>query len=260
MNISAGATDAALDDVRREIDAIDDGICDLLERRFAAVEKVRLAKPAGGSPIRPAREAAIVKRLVGRPGRLVPGELKVRLWRAIISAATLSQAPVTLHLGAGLAASAALRMAIGNHFGPMPVAVHADDASALAEANDNSGGLCVFEPGSAWADAFVKSKSVGGHIIGCLPFLREHVIPDLLIFGHAKAEATGDDETVVVTRAPPPSDLVAAPSWQIRSGGYCVSCVPGFVSDRGGLIAQLTSASLDPKIAGRYPSPIACGS
>ena len=58
----------ALDRIREEIDAIDDAMLALLAKRFAAVEEVKRIKAASGaiaqSPIRPAREAAILRRLV----------------------------------------------------------------------------------------------------------------------------------------------------------------------------------------------------
>ena len=94
---NAALQEKLLDDIRREIDHIDDAIVDLLARRIAAAERVRGHKfPSGGSapsPIRPAREAAILRRLLGRAGDTVPADLLVRLWRIILTSSTLAQAP-----------------------------------------------------------------------------------------------------------------------------------------------------------------------
>jgi chorismate mutase len=98
------APDSELEDIRREIDAIDDGLMTLLQRRFVASEHVRVIKSKtgalAGSPFRPAREAAIMRRLLTRSGGLLPAELMVRLWRVILTGSTLSQAPVTIHVQA----------------------------------------------------------------------------------------------------------------------------------------------------------------
>ena len=119
------AEDAALDDIRREIDAIDDRLLDLLTRRFEAVGRVGAAKSHNGgnaaSPIRPAREAAILRPLLNRAESPVPAELTVRLWRAIISAATQNQAPVAIHVTKRLNSSIGLRLRMRDYFCTMPV-------------------------------------------------------------------------------------------------------------------------------------------
>ena len=64
--------DTSLDAIRREIDAIDDDILLLLMQRFAATEKVKATKSHDGSiassPFRPAREAAVMQRLIREAG------------------------------------------------------------------------------------------------------------------------------------------------------------------------------------------------
>src|SRR5437868_7214440 len=58
----------SLADIRREIDRIDDGILELIAARLAVVERVRAYKAGtgslGASPIRPGREAQILRRLI----------------------------------------------------------------------------------------------------------------------------------------------------------------------------------------------------
>ena len=133
------AEDATLDGIRKEIDAIDDRMLHLLERRFDAVARVRAAKSQDGdnalSPIRPAREAAILRRLLGGPQSPVPAELTVRLWRAIISAATQSQAAVVIHVSKRLNASIGLRLRLRDYFGAMPVEEWRDEAQVLMQVN-----------------------------------------------------------------------------------------------------------------------------
>ncbi|MEN9499161.1 MAG: hypothetical protein RIS83_980, partial [Pseudomonadota bacterium] len=71
MNDKAPAppiADPALQALRAEIDALDDAMHDLLMRRAAVVARMAAsrAKTGGGSPLRPGREAAVLRRLLGR--------------------------------------------------------------------------------------------------------------------------------------------------------------------------------------------------
>src|SRR5262245_36688991 len=126
---------AARDRIREEIDDIDDKMLALLAKRFAAVEEVKRIKAASGavgqSPIRPAREAVILRRLADAKAMNVPGELRVRLWRAIISASTLMQAPVRIHVSTRLFHSVPQRLMLRDHFGTTPVAEHLSESQAL---------------------------------------------------------------------------------------------------------------------------------
>ena len=131
MSEPAGS-DLELEDIRREMDAIDDGLVNLLERRFAATEHVRAIKSKngglGGSAFRPAREAAILRRLLSRPESLVPPELLVRLWRNILARSAQNQADITVHISKKLNASMGLRLRIRDYFGTLPVEEYRDEA------------------------------------------------------------------------------------------------------------------------------------
>ena len=79
----------SLDDLRREIDAIDDNIHDLIMRRTKVVEQVREAKRGQKVKIRPARECQILYRLNERHKGPFPKRELARIWRELI-VATLS--------------------------------------------------------------------------------------------------------------------------------------------------------------------------
>lgn len=251
-----------LDDIRREIDALDEGILTLLERRFAAVEHVRVAKLREASlvqsPVRPAREAAILRRLLLKAsGGHVPADLLVRLWRGIISSATLSQASVTIHVSKRLAHSQGLRLRLRDYFGMIPVEEYRDEAQALVQVNDNPGDLCVVETESAWVEAFAEGKAGKAQIIGCLPFLKTDPAPKMLVFGHASSEPTGEDETLILSDGKLPRDFSPAPLWQVKIGNRRLSSLPGFLSEHESPLVGLSrsNATLNLRVAGRYPSP-----
>jgi len=83
-------TKVALDELRHEIDRIDDQIHDLIIARAALAGRVASAKgPRGNQGIslwRPQREAQILRRLVGRHHGTFPRAAILRIWREIMSA------------------------------------------------------------------------------------------------------------------------------------------------------------------------------
>lgn len=102
------APKSPLDDLRREIDHIDDAIHDLLMRRAAVVERIGAVKaqldeqngvPPNGAAapqpifLRPAREAVILRRLMARHAGSFPAAAVVRMWREMITALTRLQGP-----------------------------------------------------------------------------------------------------------------------------------------------------------------------
>lgn len=86
----------SLDDVRREIDAIDDSIHDLIMRRTALVEKVRDLKRDSAIKIRPSREVEIVHRLLARHKGNFPRRELVVLWRQLICATLPFEGPFSV--------------------------------------------------------------------------------------------------------------------------------------------------------------------
>ncbi|HUR43023.1 MAG TPA: chorismate mutase [Aestuariivirga sp.] len=261
MNTPAGQ-ETSLEEIRREIDEIDDSILDLLARRIEASARIKNGKEGSGtlaiSPIRPAREAAILRRLMARGQGKVPPQLLVRLWRVILTSSTLFQANVTVHIPKKLGSRTGLRLKLRDHFGILPVEEHRDETQALTQVNINSGDICVVETASSWADAFAQGKAGEARIIGVLPILREEAIPELLIFGHAHAHSTGDDQTLIVSNGRLPRDFAPQPLWQIKSGSRRISSLPGFLSEHEAPLVPLmrSNATLGLKVAGRYPVPL----
>lgn len=83
--------------IRRDIDRIDDRIHDLLMERAALVEKVAEAKAGDTSvPLRPGREAEIIRRLAARHTGRFPVAAVVRIWREIIGALIGLQRPFSV--------------------------------------------------------------------------------------------------------------------------------------------------------------------
>ena len=243
--------DTSLDAIRREIDSIDDQILRLLMRRFGATEKVKAAKAhdcsIASSPFRPAREAAMMQRLIDEAGRSLSPELLVRLWRVILSASIQSQAPVTLHMDSVLGHDFATRLLVAQHFCEMTVKLHHGPSQALAALAGAKGDLALVTPSSDWTDSFSSGAAGGAQVIVTLPVLAGEGQPHLLVFGHATPQPSGHDETLMLLfngQAHVPAAL-----WQVRSGAATLAGIAGFLeSDVPFLPGAL--------IAGRYPRPI----
>lgn len=78
--------------LREEIDAIDDGLVDLLLRRAALVGDIAAAKKDSGSHIlHPGREASILRRCLERSRGRLEAETVVRIFREIVSSSLRQQ-------------------------------------------------------------------------------------------------------------------------------------------------------------------------
>ncbi len=86
----------SLDDVRRQIDAIDTQLHDLIMRRTKIVEEVRRIKATDAVKIRPAREAEIAYRLLARHQSAFPRRELLRIWRELIVATLSFEGPFTV--------------------------------------------------------------------------------------------------------------------------------------------------------------------
>lgn len=94
-----------LDDLRGEIDEIDQALQSLIIRRTKVVQAVGAYKDrmiaAGGKvkvPYRPAREARIMRTLVERHEGAFPKTALIQIWREMIAAGTRLEAPYTVAL------------------------------------------------------------------------------------------------------------------------------------------------------------------
>lgn len=94
-------TAPTLNDLRGEIDRLDDQMIDLLVRRAEIAAQVAPLKAAAGAPmLRPGREAEVLRRLVARAGNGFDALALARIWREIMSAALRVQGDFTVAVSA----------------------------------------------------------------------------------------------------------------------------------------------------------------
>ncbi len=249
-----------LDDLRRAIDEIDDGLLELLCRRFDVVAEVKQAKSAeaAATPLRPAREMQILKRLVAKAGKSLPTRLLVRLWRSIITEATLQQSPVIVHVSRKLAGTTAHRLLIDDYYSNFTVSECRDEAQALVQVNVAPTDIAIVETGSNWIEPFLEGKGGKALVIATLPVLRDATSPALLVFGVAPGDATDGDETLLISKGSLPRGFALQPVWQVKHGSNRLSAIAGFHSERESPLVGLmrSNPGLGLKVAGRYPSAI----
>jgi chorismate mutase / prephenate dehydratase len=253
----------ALDNLRRELDALDAELIGILAKRSDVTQQVKSFKQVTAkttmSPLRPAREAQIHRRIMDMARtRGVDAGFALRLWRNILTESVLSQAVITLHISKRLSQTLGHRLRLREHFPAMVVEEWKDEAQALTQVNVNPGDICVVETDAPWIEACVAGKAGTAHIIGALPVVKDEAVPQLLIFGNAPAEPSGHDETLLITQGNLPRDFALQPLWQVKSGPWRLSALAGFHSEHEGPIVGLTRSniSLGLKLAGRYPSAI----
>lgn len=233
-----------LEDLRREIDEIDDAIHDLIMRRAVLLSAIAAAKgkdagSGAGSFLRPEREASVLRRLVARHHGVFPKAALVRLWREIISA------PLSLQ-------------------GTFSVAVFApeDEPGYWDLARDHYGSHAAFVPHTTASQA-IAALGDGGAAVGVLPAIREED-PDP--WWHLLARENGKDQYIMVCLPMAPSSnargerlqaLVVgpvAPKPTGRDRSY-VAFEAGEGVSRARLKDQLSKVGLDPTFFAAWKDP-----
>jgi chorismate mutase / prephenate dehydratase len=199
-----------LNDLRREIDAIDDAMHDHLIRRAElslAIAKVK--QPDAGEAdvplangMRPAREAAILRRLLGRHTGRLPPQVIARIWREIISASLRMQSKFELHV---LANTDVFDMA-RSYFGSLaPVRTHAKPTMVTHACAENADAIGLLplpemeEPGATWWAQLAPAGQPGPHVIAKLPFVAESDdTPSAYAIGSIEQSPSGDDTTLLL--------------------------------------------------------------
>ena len=204
---------ATLEDLRREIDGIDDALHDLLIRRANVARAVAKVKQPGADQgsgmlvpaLRPAREAAILRRLLARHEGDLPPQVLVRIWREIIAASLRVQSKFHLHVYAPDAHSGFADLAHA-HFGALtPIRAHTRPSMvvhACAE-EPNSLGIvpipAIEEPGPVWWTQLAAAGERGPRVVAKLPFVQDGKDGiSAYAIGSVEQEPSGDDTTLLL--------------------------------------------------------------
>jgi chorismate mutase-like protein len=197
-----------LEDLRRRLDAIDNGLHDLLIERAEIVSRVGDHKRTNRlSFYQPAREAEIIRRLAARHrGPFALGSL-VRIWRELLAAGVSLEAPFAVAVYAPPDAPGFWDLA-RDHFGSgTPLSAYASIGGvicAVAAAPASAGVLPLPQEGEAdpwWRHLLSQDKAMPW-VIARLPFGPRGNArgggAGALVIGHGAPQATGRDRTLIV--------------------------------------------------------------
>lgn len=204
-------TPKSLDELRAEIDRLDDAMHHLLIERGGIIDALVRVKRTGetGSAFRPGREADMMRRLVERHSGRLPFSAVEHIWRTIIAGFTHVQAPYGVHVD-GSQDPLSLRDLARFQMGfDVPLTMHETPDEVIAAVSASQGDLGLIGLGPArtpWWEA------LGGEgqpvVMARLPFLlypeRPAGTPAVVI-----AKPLGDaavDEVAVVA-----ADFASAP-------------------------------------------------
>jgi chorismate mutase/prephenate dehydratase len=197
----------SLDELRREIDEIDDAVHDLLMRRAAVVERVGIAK-AGSASLRPAREALILRRLLTRHKGPFPRAVLVRIWREILSASVRLQGAFSVAVPTdpdhvGLDYWTVARDAFGSQ---TPITDYRSAEQVVLAVKEGAATVGVlplpYDDDSApwWPGLFVAGEGMP-RVIARLPFgppgVHRGLASEALAIARTEQAATGDDHSFV---------------------------------------------------------------
>lgn len=172
-----------LEEIRQEIDAIDNQVHDLLMARAALVHSVASAKKKEGLQIvQPAREARMVRRLLSRHSGPLPQATVVRIWRELVGAVALLQTGLSVAVaavenGSGIAGSNIYWDMAKNYFGSVvPMKKINGSANAISALREDKCSFAVLpwpeleEKAPWWVHLFGQRGDERISIICALPY------------------------------------------------------------------------------------------
>lgn len=247
-NDTMPATDAAIAALRAEIDALDDAMHDLLMRRADVVARLAASGAKGNGPaIRPGREAAILRRLLGRHGGKLPRTALVRLWRELLAATTSMQAPLSVAAWLPEDGVEVLRAHLGL---AAPIRRCGNEAAAIAAFEAGTAALVALPAAGRWWRTHTPSRL---HVVARLPFLGAGTTVFLL--SPTQPDASGEDHSLVRVPVSGAAGLAQAgltPVEIAREDGLLLAELPGMLN-----AGDPRLASLGASVLGAYAAPLA---
>lgn len=208
-------TPTPLEAVRARIDEIDAELLRLIAERASMPAKVAAAKAAeanGGSSgfgLRPAREAQLLRRLLGGARQDAAPTLIVRVWREFIGDSLAQQGPFRLVAWGGGDPARMAELA-RFRFGSAPPLVMTNKSEEALKAARQSGTVAILplEPGAPWWGRLLAEPTLKAFAV--LPCLNAWGAPRALAVAAIEIEPSGGDQTLWVTDAPGSAAAVEA--------------------------------------------------
>ena len=205
-------TEPSLEKLRLSIDGIDDEIHNLLLRRTDVVKQIGALKRShntGRLPLRPSREATIIRRLVTRHRGPFPINTLFHIWRELLSGQSIVQSQFSVALCQD-STDSPCRNIVRDHFGGsiklLPLTSPHQVVKAVSEDTAPVGVLPV--PSETiedpWWAILARPSNTLVHVIARVPFLKQKTDKsahdDALMIGKVPPEPSGDDISVLAVK------------------------------------------------------------
>jgi chorismate mutase / prephenate dehydratase len=195
----------SLDDLRHRIDTIDDQLQDLLIKRAEVVEAIGgLKKNDQTPPLRPGREARLLRRLVARHRGRFPRPMLVRIWRELLSGMLAMQTDfqVAVYVPGNQAGYWDLaRDHYGSHTPMIAYRAAGEVVGAVSESRALLGVLPMPVQGGdeMWWRLLIANDASKPRVIARLPFAGRGNArdgEDALVIARTEPEASGGDRSL----------------------------------------------------------------
>ncbi|MBL0931272.1 MAG: chorismate mutase [Alphaproteobacteria bacterium] len=238
--------------IRRQLDAIDDKLLDLLAERARKMAEVQAAKGgSGGVLCRPGREMQILRRLTKRIAGPLPADLVVRIWRDVVTSFTRLQGPFAI---GALNEPAWLADLAQRHFGLGDPVRGVDGASRLfSMLADGAVRIAVFpSPEDSDTPCWTRIGRDGTQVIARLPVDGTETQPGGLVVGKQAFDPSGDDRHLLIIEF---DEAVSRPriAKRFADAGIALERILAETSDKTGqcvlAVCAAAIAANDPRLA-----------
>ena len=194
--------------LRAELDRLDDTLHNTLMRRAEVVKQVAALRVKGPVPLRPGREAAIIRRLLARHNGGLPAFGIVRIWRELLGTTTAQQHPLVVSVCEAGGDPAYLALA-REHFGALtPMRPYRSSAEAMDEVRAGRATVAVLPMpaedealSDAWWTALLRPGTSRVYVVARLPFWspRPEGTPTVqgLVVSAAAPDPSGQDRSLL---------------------------------------------------------------
>ena len=201
------STSSDLQGLRERLDDIDDRLQDLLIERAEIVSLVAATKQGGDQPaFQPAREAEIIRRLVGRHRGPFPVANLLRMWREMLAATVSLQSPFSVAVFAPQCSEGLWDLARDHYGSNTPMTAHDAARSAIRAVRERESSVGVLpmprpdEPDPWWPDLVTTTVDTP-RVVARLPFAlhgnaRSNGVEALTI-GFSAHQESGVDRTLL---------------------------------------------------------------
>jgi chorismate mutase-like protein len=196
-----------LQDLRRRLDRIDDGLHDLLVERAEIVALVADAKRADAAAFyQPGREAEIIRRLAARHRGALPVASLVRIWRELLAATVGLETRFAAAVFAPPEAPGFWDLARDHYGSYTPITVYRSTGQvirAVSEGRASVGVLPMPQEGEAdaWWRHLISHDDAAPRVIARLPFGPRGNArtdgADALVIGRGAPQETGTDRSLI---------------------------------------------------------------